>query len=171
MKLRILSKLRFILLPWLVCGAFLALELLVINPHHYAAILRVRGDRYVREGDTENALKAYKASLQNRGNHYFTWLSLGALREQLGDIKGAASAFAVACTLDSTDVVPSYHLSRLYIKMKRYDHALDEINGALEIAKNQKDRKIVLALKAEILVKMGRTKEAQDILMVLENEP
>lgn len=171
MKSQTLSKLRFILLPWAVCAFFTVLELYIINPHHYAAILRVRGDRYTREGDTENGLKAYNASLQNRGNHYFTWLSLGALREQLGDIKGAASAFAVACTLDSTDAIPSYHLSRLYIKMKRYDHALDEINNAFDIAENQTDRKAILILKAEILKKMGRVNEAHDILMDLENDP
>ncbi len=166
-----MRKLCFILLPWLWCGAYLALELLVINPHHYAAILRVRGDRYANEGDLENALKAYNSSLKNRGNHYFTWLSLGELRERLGDDKGAASAFAIACTLDTTDVIPSYHLARLYVKMKRYDDALDEINFALEIVKNQNERKAILILKAEILEKMGRNNEAKDILMVLENDP
>ena len=122
----------------------------------------------LREGDTENALKAYKASLQHRGDHYFTWISLGVLREQQGDIKGAISAFAIACNLNLTAALPQYHLARLLAQEERFDRALEEINGALEVAKGSSDRQSVLILKAKILEKMGKNKEAQAVLRDLK---
>ena len=157
------GKVLFMLLPWIVSSLLLSVQL-YLNPHHYAAILRVRGDRYVREGDIENALKSYNSSLQYQSNHYFTWVSLGALREQLGDIKGAVSAFAIACNLDPTDAVPQYHLARLLTQLKKFDHALDEINGALDVAKNERDREAILTLRTEILGRIEKSKEAQDII-------
>ena len=153
---RYIDKLSFFLLPWILSGIILLIQL-YMNPHHYAAILRVRGDRYAREGDTKNALKAYKTSLQHRRNHYFTWISLGTLREQLGDIKGAISAFAIACNLNPTDAVPQYHLARLLLLSERYDRALEEIKGAFEVAKNQEERRTILVLKAEILEKIEKS--------------
>ena len=159
----IATKIGFLLLPWVFSAAFMSLGL-YINPHHYAAILRVRGDHYAREGETDKALEAYKAALRLRRDHYFAWISLGSLEEQLGNIKMAAYCFDRASTLLPKDALPRYHLSRLLLKMEEYKAALHHIDHALDVVAKPDDRKTILVLKADILRAMGREQEAQDIL-------
>ena len=64
LKSPIVIRIGFLLLPWVYSAAFMALAL-HLNPHHYAAILRVRGLHYAREGATDKAMEAYSKRFQN----------------------------------------------------------------------------------------------------------
>ena len=168
LKSSIATKIGFLILPWIYTVAVLSLGL-YIQPHHYAAILRVRGDRYAREGDTDKALEAYKSTLRLRLDHHFAWSSLGTLEEKLGNIKMAAYCFDRASTLRPTSVLYRYHLSRLLLKMEEYEAALFHVDHALDVASKPNERQVVLDLKAETLKAMGREREAQDILKAAED--
>ncbi len=170
LKSPIAIRIGFLLLPWVYSAAFMAFAL-HINPHHYAAILRVRGLHYAREGDTDKAMEAYKAAIRIRPDHYFAWESLGALEEQLGNIKMAAYCFDRVSTLLPKNALPRYHLSRLLLKMEEHKAALHHINQALSMAPDLDARRAILVLKSEILKAMGREQEAQEILNIAETDP
>lgn len=169
LKSPIAIRIGFLLLPWVYSAAFMALAL-YINPHHYVAILRVRGLHYAREGDTDKAMEAYKAAIRIRPDHYFAWESLGALEEQLGNIKMAAYCFDRASALLPTNPVYAYHLSRLLLKMEEHKAALHHIDRALDVVSKPDDHRAILILKSEILKAMGREQESREILNVAETD-
>jgi Tetratricopeptide repeat len=79
----------------------------------------------------EVALKELEIAISLRPRDYYLWLELGLVRDQLGDTKGALSAFDESARLAPYYAQPRWQRGNLLFRMGRLDEAFAELrNGA-----------------------------------------
>ena len=80
------------------------------------------------------ALAEYEKAVSLSPSDYRFWMSLGAAREQAGDIARAEPALRQAVALAPSYAYPRWYLGNLLLRSGRYDEGFDELRKAGEAA-------------------------------------
>lgn len=93
------------------------------------------GNLYVLSGERyAAAAQAYSKAIALEPRYADAHFGLGLMEARQGRGEAAAASLKKAAELAPEDPLPSYHLARLYLVEKKYDQALQALDGALRAA-------------------------------------
>ena len=143
-----------------------AIELEAASRVSYIELARIYGIR----GEWEKAEAAFKKMIEATGESYQSLLLLARFYESRGVWEQAEENYKKAVSgAPREDVVPLMNLASYYGRRKSYDKALEQIEKAAEIRKNDLN---ILVSKAQLQFDFRKIKEAEGTLnKVLEKDP
>jgi len=89
--------------------------------------LRITGQYYEDTGDYVAAEETFHKYVIHYPHDYFAWFYWASSLDAMDRIEDSVMAFAQATTLRPSAFAPHAHLAMLYLSLKQYDNALDEI--------------------------------------------
>jgi tetratricopeptide (TPR) repeat protein len=94
---------------------------------HYARAIAL-----IREGQVDEAVREFERAVTLRPRDYKLWLTLGTIREELGDETGAIIAYNKAIRRAPYYAQPRWQLGNLLLRTGRGDEAFMELRRAAE---------------------------------------
>ncbi|KAL8922226.1 MAG: hypothetical protein Q9208_005305 [Pyrenodesmia sp. 3 TL-2023] len=88
-----------------------------VSNHRYARAQRSLGKHHFVQGDLQKAEEAYFKSLKVNALNHATWFSLGCVRLQLEDWRGAVDAFGRAIQIEETDAESWSNLAAALVQL------------------------------------------------------
>lgn len=139
-----------------VKGALTTYEALIDYDKKNPDVYFLRGCVYLKEGDTENAMKDYQKSFELSENDFELYVSVYENLEGAGCKEEAEKVLTEALKLESDE--PQAHRERGHIYLLRgdYENARKELDQAI----NKKDTKALLYM-AQVYDAQGNSKQAQ----------
>ncbi|MFA6970846.1 MAG: tetratricopeptide repeat protein [Gallionella sp.] len=121
------------------------------------------GDQYRLRQRYDEALIEYRQALQLDAKHKDTLFNIGACQEYLGQLTEALDTYIKANQQNPDDMDTVYRLARVNMKMGNQAEAL----ALLEQSLREQPDETALALKAQILQKSGKQREADAVYLEL----
>jgi len=118
------------------------------------------GKAYESHGYFDKAKVSYAKSIELKEDS-IVYNALGNLYEYLGDDIAAASMFERGTIIDKTDIENFFDLSRVYIDLKEYDKAEENL---ILIAKDNPNPASIYSLLGTVYIETNECDKAEDIL-------
>lgn len=136
---------------------------------HYPEAWFNLGKVRVQQGDTKEAITAYRKAIEEKADYAAAWNNLGRTYVDADDTVQGAECFRKALEIQPNYALAWHNLARLHYKEKRYPQAAAAYEKAVELEPG--DRAVVLTY-AIALRKAGEDQRAIDTyLKLLEQSP
>lgn len=125
------------------------------SPASYIAL----GSLYAKMNRYEDAIALYKDYFSHYPGSDDGYSKLAYFYEKMGALSEAIFYMNTAIAIDINSPYNYFQLSKLYVKSANYEMALEKTNKALSIKRSR----LYLNHKAKLLLKLGKTEEAEEI--------
>lgn len=140
-------------------------QLLALFPDHPVALNNL-GNIALRRGNTEEAIKLYTRAIEARPDYLLAYFQLGDALEDAGRYKDAYTTYSKVLTLEPKDPQELeayddalYRMASLDIAMGAHERAAQMLE---ELIRARPDHKSASYAYGNVLLQLGRTKEAQE---------
>lgn len=148
----------------------------------FAYAFTLQGHEHVANEEYDKAMTAYRYAITADNRHYNGWYGLGSVYERMGKFDVAEKHYKAATQINPNNAMivvrmgmvsifgqtrwPDTNDSKVFDKMKRLDLALMHYSNAATL-----DPRSIIARfrKAQILLKLGRSRESLDELSYLKD--
>ena len=129
-----------------------------IDPNYYGA-LNMMGKSYERQGKTDEAIAAYKKSIEinNTNGNFLAYFNLGVAYFSKKDYAGAKAEFNNALSRNPDHANAYLYLGRTYFESKDYTNALNALTKSIELKENAYEPHFFLA---QVYNRTGRYRNA-----------
>ncbi len=94
----------------------------------------------------DSAIKYYNEAVSRDPDHFKSYVNLGVLYDDMGDLLEAEESFLSAVRVNPGDVLANSHLAFMIFQQKRYDKAWLFLSKALELAPDHPQPMFYLAI-------------------------